>query len=663
MEKEGNKIPVGIIFMGRSLGELLELKARCRRRLDFLEKYKGKISSYVYEKLCQEYSSYLEAVGGEVALGLADYEIKLSEIQLFSNQLKLLDKTYAEKIQELALRHALGEYTKEQYDRLCAEHTERMKGFAETIEKYHGEERKLAEFLEKVAGEGMISELEAKPKQTVEAASQETIGWSMDKAAEAETAFREKVAEQPDEPLEEPAVLAETGLKEKAPVAESQASEPERLADEQTPPQAEKEIEEEAPVAAEISQEVSPEELLVESIERVADHEVTEPEAIDLAPEEITPDLLEESPAPQEEAEAVSEDAGQVEGESGAVEQDMAPTAADMAPQPEEPQGEDEVEPASDFKPEEDHSAGMTDLQGLQSLEEEKKQEAELPQEERSQAGEPVSQEQKSTSSMDLDTIFEESATEGMDTQAEPSEETQIAGESAEHIEEEEASPPEEVLPEETTAPPSEKEEKYEEVAMESAPLDLDAIMSAAGTVVEKEELPAPVSAEDLKAGSETGPPEPATEVAEGQKPEPEGIGVSHETPEEQQSTQTVEQAPASGESAEKAEKESEQISPEPLDESVESGEAPDSSAMPQEEAPKGRDDKDSVIDHAVSLDDKVDLKFDLGGRDNDTEKMLTVDQTIDAIKKKTVKCPKCDTMNYSIRWYCENCKATLTSL
>ena len=632
MEKEGNKIPVGIIFMGRSLGELLELKARCRRRIDFLEKYKGRISNYVYEKLRQEYISYLEAVDGEVAVGLADYEIKLSEIRLFSNQLRLLEKTYAERIQELALRHALGEYTKEKYDRLCAEHTERMERFAETIKKYSGEERKLAEFLEKVAGNGMIGELKAE-------------------------------AEQPAEPSEEPAVLDETP-----------ASEPERPVDEQTPPQEEKEIEQKPPAAAaestqEAGMEDPPEEqppsseLLVESIERVEDHEVAEPAAIDSALEEITSDVPEENPAPREEAEAVSEDAGQVEGESGAVEQHMAPTAADIPPQTEEPQGEGEVETASGFEPEKDYSASMDDLPGLQSLEEEKEQEAELPPEERIQAGEPASQQQKSPYGMELDAIFAESAAGDMDAQAEPSEETQIAGESTEQIVEEEASPPEEVLPEKTTAPPSEKEEKYEEMAMESAPPDLDEIVGAAGTGVEKEEPPAPVSAEDLKADSDTAPPEPAAEVAEGQKPEPESAGVSHEAPEEQQSTQTVEQAPTPGESAERAEKENEEISPEPLDKSVESGKAPDSSAMPQEEAPKGKDDKDFVIDRAVSLDDKVELKFDLSSKENDTEKILTVDQTIDAIKKKTVKCPKCGTMNYAIRWYCENCETTLTPL
>jgi len=56
-------------------------------------------------------------------------------------------------------------------------------------------------------------------------------------------------------------------------------------------------------------------------------------------------------------------------------------------------------------------------------------------------------------------------------------------------------------------------------------------------------------------------------------------------------------------------------------------------------------------------------LSFNLEDRGGDTERLLSVNQAIDAIKRKTVKCPSCGTMNYAIRWYCEKCEATLTSL
>ncbi|MBN2290719.1 MAG: hypothetical protein JXQ83_15400, partial [Candidatus Glassbacteria bacterium] len=64
----------------------------------------------------------------------------------------------------------------------------------------------------------------------------------------------------------------------------------------------------------------------------------------------------------------------------------------------------------------------------------------------------------------------------------------------------------------------------------------------------------------------------------------------------------------------------------------------------------------------ALSLDERLELSLDVGRMDDESQ-TLSVNQTIDAIKKKTVKCPSCGTMNYAIRWYCENCEATLTTL
>ncbi len=50
----------------------------------------------------------------------------------------------------------------------------------------------------------------------------------------------------------------------------------------------------------------------------------------------------------------------------------------------------------------------------------------------------------------------------------------------------------------------------------------------------------------------------------------------------------------------------------------------------------------------------------------NISELLQTLGAT-DASRKKpkvpSVKCPNCGTMNYAIRWYCENCEATLASL
>ncbi len=147
------QVPMGARFMGRGLGELLELKISCRRRLEFLEKNRGRISEFVYRKLSQEYRAYLEAVDDEVSLSLCDYEIKLAEVRLYSNQLELLRRSYAEKLEEVELRHRLGEYDAGQREALSAEHRRRMECFEQSIRSYRGEEAKLREFLDQVTGE------------------------------------------------------------------------------------------------------------------------------------------------------------------------------------------------------------------------------------------------------------------------------------------------------------------------------------------------------------------------------------------------------------------------------------------------------------------------------------------------------------------------------
>ena len=90
---------------------------------------------------------YLDAVDGEVALGLSEYEIKLAEIRLFANQLKLLEKSYREKLEELSLRHSLGEFDQARYESLCAEHEAKMKRFAGSLEKYQGQKKQIESFL------------------------------------------------------------------------------------------------------------------------------------------------------------------------------------------------------------------------------------------------------------------------------------------------------------------------------------------------------------------------------------------------------------------------------------------------------------------------------------------------------------------------------------
>ncbi len=71
-----------------------------------------------------------------------------------------------------------------------------------------------------------------------------------------------------------------------------------------------------------------------------------------------------------------------------------------------------------------------------------------------------------------------------------------------------------------------------------------------------------------------------------------------------------------------------------------------------------------SIEVNRLALDDRLEINLEFDRPDpGDGRRLLTVDQALDALGKKTVRCPVCGTMNFAIRWYCENCEATLTSL
>ena len=685
MEKRKEKIPVGICFMGRNLGELLELKARCRRRLEYLEQNRERISSYVYDKLRLEYSSYLEAVDGEVALGLSEYEIKLAEIRLFSNQLKLLEKSYSERIQELALRHTLGEYSRQQYDKLCADHKDRMQRFAQSIEKYSGEQRRLEEFLERVAADGTLTAvraaLEDQPAADIggmrEAEPEAAVN-------EAETAAEPDLGQEMAGPLEETAPEMEQSLAEVSAIEDTRSGPP-NLPLEPLAPAAEPEMEfpaaaepqfeepsvarepEEEPARAGIFTGIPAEKdsprpssafLIDESApkstvagsEAVSQIDTVEPgespaeaesalAAENSVEESWTQEFQLSASAPVEEMPSAGVDLGQVlQSESPAVETPKAAPEADIARS----------------------SAETIELPGLQEVSEESGAEIIEPQAGLSPqpgkqppvtAGSPVH---------DLESLFASSPPEPGESAHPDISQPSVTGLRTAGQEQAEAVEAvfdleKELLQEAAGGQASGG--LHEEKAEKSAPavsgssggLDLDAIMNASGASLQSfpenprtsspaavvEEPPEP---EDLNPVAETGATaydEPAPEESE-EEMEPAIAPEEKMEPDTRPSYETLQRLEA----------------------------APEDREIELREPPEAEEEPDKLdLEPVISLDERIELSLNMEDRSGETDKLLTVNQAIDAIKRKTVKCPACGTMNYAIRWYCEKCEATLTSL
>ncbi|MFH1068800.1 MAG: hypothetical protein V1794_04185, partial [Candidatus Glassbacteria bacterium] len=567
MNSGNERIPAGLRFIGRRLGELLELKARCRRRLEYLEQNREKISDYVFQKLHQEYQSYLEAVDGEVSLGLSEYEVRLSEIRLFSNQLRLLEKSYEEKIQELSLRYQLGEYDRPQYEKLCAEHEGRMKRFGRSLEKYSGQQRQLENFLGRVREERLaalpgpalaevpeteVPPLEEEPVEApvVEEAAADTL------AAESPAETLEPIAGEESQPIFQDISAVTTGTAAPEPVARAVESTlivespPEAPAD---TVQAEKPPTQEPALMADSQAETA------ESAETIL---VTEPAIVEIAENAAEP-ARDDLPEIQEitGTQATVEEPEPAEGGPPTAEKLMSPV-------------ERAQEPAALLEAE---AAKLPDLQEVgEDLSPAAAAEEEAPREEPQRAAEPeppaapVTQPPAASGGFDLEEMLELGA------------------------------------PGRTPEPPAAEkaaEPAGSRQASSTGPLDLDAIMSAAGEAVEH-----------LPSSSRLQPVPPAGEGAEEPEIAPaaaqETGGTFHAaqeapavlTPTPNQKTET---------SAVPVARETEEEPQEPA-------------GFELKEKDQGEEDEPVAefhIERAASLEDGIELKLDFEGEEGEADK------------------------------------------
>ncbi len=650
------KTAAGLGFIGRGLGELLELKASFRHRLEYLEQHRDRLSEYVFNKLSHEYRAYLQSVDGEVELGLSEYEIKLAEIRLFSNQLKLLEKSYSEKLEELSLRHSLGEFGDEQYQRLCAEHEAKLKRFAGSLEKYRGQKQKLEAFLSRV---DWRREPEAAAVQAVKQEPERATVTDQDLTGEggrapvAEPVQGEVQPVQPDKPLDTGAGPPPPPPGGDGPPSSS-LLELESALDKAPPEPAPRPVEQPAAIEAPPEPEGLVEDLPGQSQPPPVE-EIAQPAALPEPPEKDVPEGEPQSdgthtPAPvptePEPEEPVMDTSAQKPFE---LEVDLPDVPAAM-----ERQGQDG--PVTN-----DLEALMGGAVSAAQPEPESAATADTP----ASAGE--------ASGFDLDDIFGSapSVPEQEQKPAPEQEPSAEAGSAPETVASPEIAEP--VRPEQSQAPAAIGNIEDELLHDLAATLPAD----QAG---EEPPEPEPAEADD---GFDLGglmDQAGAAAVPDSEPPLPEQsrdtVSRTRE-PEREQSEPLVEPAQAAPVAEPADTPQPEQMQPsadEPRPKDME----PRNDTPPQPERGGGTDSLVSQAlqraaresagqnerigaEVAADLDDGVELTAD--GEAGEGEVLLTMNQTIDAIKKKTVKCPNCGTMNYAIRWYCEHCESTLTAL
>jgi hypothetical protein len=789
-KNKSNTVPVGIRFMGRSLGELLELKAKCRRRLEFLDKNKARISAYVYEKLRQEYRSYLDAVDGEVSVRLCDYEVKLAEIRVFSNQLGLLKKSFSDKIQEIELRYNLGEYDKEKFELLCRDYKERMEHFEQGITKYSGEQQRIRQFLDQVYGDGSET-----LKTTVPETGREKEPESIPKLEIPEPQAGDELVPAESPAVEQPPVTEQI-TQSAAEELPEESLEPERFSEQEDVLLIESEVPGQLQSTSDLPDQPEtskPGAGLLENVETVVPDQSQQEISLDAAeePEDDSAGMAGVTPEPETTGVDLS-----AESESMA-----APDESDLAQEPEKAPGHEVVGELPGLK-EIKEEAIAPDYYG-----EEKTEIPEMPKDTIEEEPAAVESEQPAAETavpFDLEEVML-GAGEAAEPEAEPAavESEQPAAETAAPVDLEEVMlgageaadlAGDQPVSTEAPEPCTTEAQETVETKVESDIAALEADMAAGGEVPQsaaaEESEPAgegtvggDVSIEDDLAESLNGAEAPQSAAAEKSEPAGEGtvggdVSIEDDLAESLNGTEAPQSAaaeeletagegtvggdvsieddlaeslngaeappPQNGDALDldeimsaagtgndtaalptveppvKDKQESEistdslheevpetveqpaeiekETSPEPVVEDQEPkisyepvksepnggddyGEpavlkVEESAQSPEEKLPAGEQEANVEEDTmeesmppsgggqavSLSLDEKLAISLDIDQMGEESQ-VLSVNQTIDAIKKKTVKCPVCSTMNYAIRWYCENCEATLTAL
>jgi len=653
-KKKQNTVPVGIQFMGRSLGELLELKAKCRRRLSFLDKNKTQISAYVYEKLRQEYQSYLSAVDGEVAVRLCDYEVKLAEIRVISNQLEQLKKSFSDNIQEIKLRYSLGEYDQQGFERLIREYKDRMQHFDQGIVKYGGEQERIRQFLDQVYGNGSTRLERMSPEMG---------------RLEPETAVpvKEPEPQVQEVPAGAPAVSEEvpSAAPQPPPVVSPEKAGAERISEPEEAPLPEPEQAAQFQPAADTPGDLEKEQPATNLLETLEKERSFEPHQPGLATEEHETRIDEPADAGLEE------------------EMDLAGFALAGEEEADKAENEPVTETNSRQSATED---AVEELPGLQEIAAEEPQQAAV---EDQAVSEPAAEEAGDTERSGEQAVeqarpcLEEGTPDVFEEIMLSAGEAERVGESegrADLTESVESSEPQAAEARAGSGGAADLADLFESTEPAEQPppstggaLDLDAIMSAAGVSSESEPASAPAGelpgeeehSEERSTDSlmEEAPEAPEQAVEKEEEPLPEDV-AGREDPAVRIEPDEAEPAARHGDEDRAASAAGESPEPPEKEQPAEAG-GEIAAAMPVEDPGRTQariEVPASGEGRALSLDEKLEISLDVDRMDGDSQ-ALSINETIDAIKKKTVKCPSCGTMNYAIRWYCENCEATLTAL
>ena len=144
-----------------------------KEKLDKIESKRGSIRDSVYQKVKRDYEVRLEDLNGQLAGKKESLKESLKEMAVKKEPLKSKLDVLQEQLEEIELRHSIGEYSDAQYDSMSGEIKEKMSEIEKDLDSIHNEEKETKELLEKqgveVEEEEGIEEVEGEKVEDKEA--------------------------------------------------------------------------------------------------------------------------------------------------------------------------------------------------------------------------------------------------------------------------------------------------------------------------------------------------------------------------------------------------------------------------------------------------------------------------------------------------------------
>ena len=121
---------------GDKLIPLLEERQRTRDVITKIENSRGEVADEVYQRVRRDYDLRLENIDREIRRQAKNFEFTLADYTELVKRLEDADKLAVGSLEELKVRHALGEYVSAEYEKIAAEKKSKIDYYRKKIRSY-----------------------------------------------------------------------------------------------------------------------------------------------------------------------------------------------------------------------------------------------------------------------------------------------------------------------------------------------------------------------------------------------------------------------------------------------------------------------------------------------------------------------------------------------